>query len=179
MTTSPKPISLRVARQLIEAKTGIPVKLGRLKRLARGLSYDDRLAPEAVADDKILPDDLDRLTGEVIRNVAGWYQKRNVKGDFLAWVLRLGDTTPVLLSLPYHRTYDPTTHDELVEVPEVVTCWEWPTARPVGVLVKQPEDVDGYPSYLQVPEQNYALDIPQARDVEWQPIGNERAIDID
>ena len=122
--------------------------MDRFRSLAERLTKDERLRTEVLDDDQILPDDLDRLTGEVLRSITGWYQRRNVRGDFLALVLRNGESVPVVMALAYARKFDGRRGVESEAVPERVECRDWPTAQLTGYLVKQAEDVNGYPYYV-------------------------------
>lgn len=142
---SSQPISIRQVVALIHAKVDAQVRHGRILRLAQELAKRGMLRAEAIEQDAYTPDDYDRVAGEIHRQRAGWYQGRNVRGDFWAWVER-GDGTRALLLLPYAREFIAAEQRESTYEPDVLDCWEWPTAVHSGKLVRVAKS-DGYPVY--------------------------------
>jgi hypothetical protein len=157
-----KGIAPRVAVELVFRALGRKVSLDRLARTLRHLDRDSRMSESYGKDGLLLPEDVDRAVGELHRMSAPWYQKRNVRGDYEAWV-RLGSGEWRLLSLPYARAWNAEARVEDVGVPDRVRIWTWPTAEVVGelVLVGTRYDLPAYVIYNGVGE----LSVGEGEDV--------------
>jgi hypothetical protein len=140
-----KGIAPRVAVELVFRALGRKVSLDRLARTLRHLDRDSRMSESYGKDGLLLPEDVDRAVGELHRMGAPWYQKRNVRGDYEAWV-RLAGGEWRLLSLPYVRAWNAEARAEDVGVPDRVRIWTWPTAeeRDELVLVGTRYDLPAY-----------------------------------
>lgn len=140
-----KPISVNAAIALLSMKLGGRIWRGKVERAIKVLASGGVLEQGEPTTDWVRPEDLDAIEGEVRRMCAGWYQRRNVAGDFQAWLRQEnGEGWPV--RLPYERVWNVDEKREIVGEPEIVGCWEWPTARFTGVLVRKGER-DGLPAY--------------------------------
>jgi hypothetical protein len=140
-----KGIAPRVAVELVFRALGRKVSLDRLARTLRHLDRDSRMSATYTESGLMLPEDVDRAVGELHRMAAPWYQKRNVRGDYEAWV-RLAGGEWRLLSLPYVRAWNAEARAEDVGVPDRVRIWTWPTAeeRDELVLVGTRYDLPAY-----------------------------------
>jgi len=143
-------ISNRQAAELLRRRVDGRVHIGKVYRYVRDLVKLGRLSDGAGDEEGGLsPDDVDRLAGEVWRGAAGWYQKRNVTGDFYAWVDMADGKERRLLPLPWERTWDKETKVENLSPPVRIRTWEWPSARWTGTLVLVEDDGEGiYPLYV-------------------------------
>lgn len=140
-------IANRQAVALLERAIGRTVPLSRLSKFINRLHQDRRMSEHWEQTAELLPEDVDRLSGELWKLGAPWYQKRNVQGDFDAWVL-VGGTDWRLLHLPFARKWDPVERAESGWVPDRIAVWTWPTALVVGYLVRR-ADREGLPAYVE------------------------------
>jgi hypothetical protein len=139
-------ITTRQAIVVISEALGWPVSIGKLQRVMGELDKDGRLSDDHANTGMLYPEDVDELSGELWRMRAGWYQRRNVKGDMSAWVMaKLGVWR--LLRIPYARTWLSQAEREKDELPDEVVVYAWPTGEPVGKLLRV-EDRDGVLAYV-------------------------------
>lgn len=145
MTGSTRLISTRQVLALLSAKLRGTVRLGKLERVVSALEKDDRLHGPEGREAWATPDDVDTIEGEVRRMYAGWYQRRNVRGDLEAW-FSWAEGERYRVRIPWERAWSTERGEEVLSVPSVVGTWEWPTARLTGCMVRS-EDVGEMPSY--------------------------------
>jgi hypothetical protein len=168
-----KLISTRQVLALLRSKMGSEVRLGKLERVVLELERDERLPGREGREAWASPDDVDLVEGEMRRMRTGWYQRRNVRGDFEAWV-DWGDGERYLLRLPWERTWSIEKGEETLNVPNVVGTWEWPTARLTGCLMLA-TDEGGKPVYHWMSAERFDEDEKRLLTEQWMTGAKSRA----
>lgn len=140
-----KLISTRQVVALMHAKLGMAVRLGKVERVIADLEKDERIDGPKGREAWAGPDEVDLVEAELRRMRAGWYQRRNVRGDFDARV-DWGDGEEYVIRVPWERAWSTERGEEVLTAPTVVGTWEWPTARLTGALVAATEQ-DGVVVY--------------------------------
>lgn len=169
-------ITARQALALLQEKIDPALRRGKVERAIKELVKDGRMEKRLAEDGELSPDEYDQVEGEIRRMYAGWYQRRNVKGDFDAWV-DTGEGEPYLVRLPYQREWDNERKVEIESEPGMVGTWEWPTARLVGVLRRSGEH-EGKPLYYHWDQADVLDKVYDELHAQWMagrnvPGGNE------
>jgi hypothetical protein len=143
-------ITTRQAVELVSEAVGWHVTLAKLNRVITALADDGRMSVGWVDDGLVYPEDVDRISGEVWRWRPPYWQRRNVKGDYEAWVQGSGGHWR-LLRLPWERVWNQAEKREDLAVWTAMEVWSWPVGEVVGALVRT-DDRGGLPAYKVVPD---------------------------
>lgn len=158
---------------LLRAKLGSGVRLGKVERVVAGLAKDGRLTGPTGREAWASPGDVDLVEGELRRMRAGWYARRNVRGDADVW-LWAGDGTGYVVRVPYERAWSTEQGEELEREATLIGCWEWPTARLTGVMVLVGEE-HGLPAYEYRDDDDYMEGVVDWLIEQWMTGAKVRA----
>lgn len=92
-------------------------------------------------------DDLDLLTGELIRRRAPWTRRALIDRGFRAWVTGMPDVGDRVCLLPWWTDKGVWGVVDDTRRPETVEAVEWPTGRVTGVLMATGAVSGGLPVY--------------------------------
>jgi hypothetical protein len=116
-----------------------------VRKVAERLIEDERMPLRVTNEWYLFAGEVDLIEGELYRKVAGWMQRRNIKGNYDAWVTGLDGKTR-LMRLPFAHVWDAVSRDEVDQIPDSMQCYEWPTGAPSNVL-ERIADRDGLPAF--------------------------------